>query len=773
LRLFLGCAAGICLLVVLLKAQEGAPAQADAVFRTETALMEVEVRIRDTKGQRVPGLTREDFQLFENGEPQEIATLEYVADPTREAVIRTPAPGIAAGEVRGKTEPPTPGLERATRIFIATHVAPGELKRVRKAVREFIANDLPAGALVSIDGTPFIGDQRLLLNLVDGKVSSDEVPGKPFRSDVQAGTDFSEQAQRDVIRQGFGATEQGFSNLILEQQGRSHLYRYTDMIRGLAHYPGKKVIVLFARGLQMGFSTQQDLAGPLGVQGQKGIFVNLENAGLVRRLHGEAMRARIQFYVVASQALEALDAQGDITFTTQNIEYLFGANPDGKDLAAFRRAVHTRAPTAGLGEGSYMEQQGLRMLAEQTGGRAVLNSNDMGRVFELVNEDLGGYYLLGYYPPERKPDTFRRVQIETTRPGLKLEYTRGFYDRGELERFSENHEGELSLRAESDAGSPTTKGAPKKALKAYEQAYAALQASPVDYETAFAELDRATEAYPDFATAWNLTGYLRFARGEHDAARAAFENAIAADGAYVSPLEHLLRLNAGQQRWSEAESTARKLLALDTGNTEAAYHLAVAQFNQGNLDAAMVSIEQTVASGNAGTYPQTYRLQGDVLAAQADLVGAANAYREFLAAQPESAMADAIQGQIAEWETQLELQALGEYLQAGKWDDVDRQAAALLEAKPDQTAARLFRALAKFNLGDLSAADQLAQQVRDAPDAEQFPQAHYLLGLVHSEQGDIEVAIREWKEFLQRRGDSPLAAEVRETITDWETLLEP
>jgi len=81
--------------------------------------------------------------------------------------------------------------------------------------------------------------------------------------------------------------------------------------------------------------------------------------------------------------------------------------------------------------------------------------------------------------------------------------------------------------------------------------------------------------------------------------------------------------------------------------------------------------------------------------------------------------------------------------------------------------------LAKFNLGDLSAADQLAQQVRDAPDAEQFPQAHYLLGLVHSEQGDIEVAIREWKEFLQRRGDSPLAAEVRETITDWETLLEP
>ena len=681
--------------VGLSTAQEASKSESgEAVFRTETALMEVEVRVRDDSGQRVPDLTIEDFRLSENGESQEIATLEYVSDPTREAVIRTPVPGIAAGEVRAEPMAPAPGLERATRIFIATHVGPGELKRVRKAVRAYIAEDLPAGALVSIDGTPFVGDKQLLLDLVDGKVSSDEVPGKPFQSDVQAGTDFSEQAQRDVIRQGFGVTKQGFSNLILEQQGRSRLYRYTDMIRGLAYYPGKKVIVLFARGLPMGFSTQQDLAGPLGVQGQKGIFVNLENAGLVRRLHGEAMRARIQFYVVASQALEAFDAEGSVTFTTQNIEYLFDANPNGDDLALFRRAVQTRAPTAGLGEGSYMEQQGLRMLAEQTGGRAVLNSNDMGRVFELVNEDLGGYYLLGYYPLERKPDTFREVKVEPTRPGLKLEYTRGFYERGELERFSESQRGELSLHAESDAGSVTTKDAPKKALKAYERAYAVLQASPVDYETAFAELAWATEAYPEFATAWNLTGYLRFARGEYDMAHTALEKAVAADAAYVSPLEHLLRLNAGQQRWAEAKSTARKLLALDTGNTEAAYHLAVSQFNQGDLDAAKVSIEQTVASGNAGTYPQIYRLQGDVLAAQADLAGAANAYRAFLVAQPDSAMAGVMREQIAEWEAQLELQALGEYLQVGQWDEVDRQSAAMLESKPDQTAARLFQALA-------------------------------------------------------------------------------
>lgn len=87
--------------VGLSTAQEASESESgEAVFRTETALMEVEVRVRDGSGRRVPDLTIEDFKLSENGKQQEIATLEYVSDPTREAVIRAPVPGVAAGEVR-------------------------------------------------------------------------------------------------------------------------------------------------------------------------------------------------------------------------------------------------------------------------------------------------------------------------------------------------------------------------------------------------------------------------------------------------------------------------------------------------------------------------------------------------------------------------------------------------------------------------------------------------------------------------------------------------
>jgi VWFA-related protein len=736
--------------------------------------MEVEVRVRDSKGRRVPDLERDDFRLFENGEPQQIATLEYISGPEREAAIRLPARRDKSGAVQTEDTPEVTLPGRATRILIATHIAPGEVARVRKAIRKFIADDLPAGVLVSIDGTPFIADKKLLLDVVDGKTSSGQIPGKALRPDVQAGTDFADQSDRDIVRQGFGSSDEAFSNLILDQHGRARMYRYADMIRDLADYPGKKVIVLFARGLQMGFSSQQDLAPTPSLPGQKGVFVNLENAGLVRYLRSEAMRARIHFYVVASQALEALDAQGSVTFTTQNIEQLFGsATPSGDELAAARYGVSTRATTAGLGEGSYLGRQGLRMLAEQTGGRAVLNSNDMGQVFEILNEDLGGYYLLGYYPPDRKPGAFREIKVETGRRGLKLEHSRGFYDQGELETFTESQQGGLSLRVEGKVASLTTQAAPKKALKAYQQAFEALGGTDPDYETAFTELARATEAFPEFATAWNLIGYLRFARGETTEARTAFQKAIEADETYAGPRLHLLRLAAREQSWPDVEITAQGLLALESRNPEAAYYLAVARFNQNNVDAAQQAIQQAVTAGKEADYPQIYRLQGDLSAAQGNFLAAANAYREFLTTEPDSPLAGVMRDQISEWETQTELLTLGEHLQAGRWDVLDRESEDLLNSKPDLSSARLFRALAKFNLGDLDAADRLAQSVRDAPDAEQFPQVYYLLGLVHSEQGDIKTAIDEWRSFLQARDDSPLAAEVRETIKDWESLLEP
>ena len=76
-------------------AQQPEPAEpaadGDVVFRTETSLMEVEVKVKTRRGDLVEGLTREDFQLFENGEPQQIVSFEYVDYPR----VETPAQQVS------------------------------------------------------------------------------------------------------------------------------------------------------------------------------------------------------------------------------------------------------------------------------------------------------------------------------------------------------------------------------------------------------------------------------------------------------------------------------------------------------------------------------------------------------------------------------------------------------------------------------------------------------------------------------------------------------
>jgi VWFA-related protein len=74
-------------------------------------------------------------------------------------------------------------------------------------------------------------------------------------------------------------------------------------------------------------------------------------------------------------------------------------------------------------------QDGLRYVAGQTGGFAVVNSNDMPRAFRRVMDDQRGYYLVGFQPSE---DTFgdrrfRRVKVKVMGKGLRVRTRAGFY----------------------------------------------------------------------------------------------------------------------------------------------------------------------------------------------------------------------------------------------------------------------------------------------------------------------------------------------------------
>lgn len=206
-------------------------------------------------------------------------------------------------------------------------------------------------------------------------------------------------------------------------------------------------------------------------------------------------------------------------------------------------------------------------------------------------------------------------------------------------------------REEGAAGaavSSTSASAPKEAAKAYEKARSEwLEQKP---DRAQRDLEKAVQAYPQFAEAWYQLGKIQEEKKPQDAANS-FSKAVAADPKFVLPYGHLVPFAAQAGKWQEVvDDTAHELELNPRGTVEVWYYNALGNYRLNKKDVAEASATKALSMDPLHTQPATEQLLGVILADKHDFAGALSHLRNCLTYLPSGPNADLVKQQVAQLE---------------------------------------------------------------------------------------------------------------------------
>jgi VWFA-related protein len=419
-----------CSLAMAVLVQPFAAQQADSAsgytFRANTDLVLVNVSVRDAKGESVRGLKPEDFTVLENGKEQKVTSFDVEdVSAAPQSVTALPAPAISAvssattaAKPVAKTLPITPEEARNKRLVVIffdfTGMEPEEVGRSVSAAQKFVATQMTPEDIVAVASfnTALKVDQdftteKTLLQRALAHYSANGGAG------YDAGaTGATEGTPGD--NNAFTPDDSDFNTFNTDRK----LQALESLCDALAGVPQKKSVIYFSSGVTRN---------------------GVENQTTLRASINAAVRANVAIYSVSAVGLEAMP-------------------PGGNAQTASLRgtSAYSGKATMSQNDTSFAASETLSTLATDTGGKAFLDTNDFSGVFRKVQADTSSYYILGYHSSDRTQDgRFRRITVRTTRPGMKLDFRRGYYAPTDFAHANRGQR-EDQLQSELDAEMPAT-----------------------------------------------------------------------------------------------------------------------------------------------------------------------------------------------------------------------------------------------------------------------------------------------------------------------------
>jgi len=395
-----------------LAARQAPPSSQQPPFRSATTLVEVDVIVRDGGRRFVEGLKADDFEVFEEGVPQQTQTL-YVVEGTRVQPV-----GLGAGASAAAPLPSTlPATQRVLILFFdLEHLDQGSFKQLQPAAVKFVESGFQQGDIGGVLlGSTMAGNkltpnkEELLTALRTAKPSFAATSRRldmrdwPRMSQVEAiriAINNDSEILSQVVRRaeaesaqtaGGAAGGPDLTGTVMEKarylvsQARPAAGRTLKTMQalntGLARVPGRKTVVFMSEGFM--FDTSW---------------------GDLRALVAQAARANIRIYSIDALGLRRRDTSTDL---------------------AVMRPLETEAsiPT----DAYNTIEEGSNTLAVDTGGYVIRNTNDFAGALAEIGRDASHYYVIGYSPSNPVMDgKFRGIKVRVKRDGVEVRARRGY-----------------------------------------------------------------------------------------------------------------------------------------------------------------------------------------------------------------------------------------------------------------------------------------------------------------------------------------------------------
>ena len=415
------------------KPKPGTEEDQDSIVRISTNLVQVDAVVTKD-GRVVTDLTPNDFVITEDGRPQTITHFSFVSN--------IPNPNSQNAVAKSTTANATavlPAVVRRdeTRRTIAIVVddlgiSLESIRSVKEQLTKFVDERLQPQDLVAIIRTggevgalqQFTNDRRLLHRAIDSLrwnlCSRVGYSAEPALSNMVVPTDTLGSGQNAV---GLCADLQGGP-----LKGTVRALRF--ILAGMRTLPGRKAMVLLSDSLPLDLPKLDSLErGPIKPQSpinDEPDADSVRNEGETQFDNETVLRKVAELANRASVVIYSVDTRG-----TKNIGLTAADNqtPSGPGRRAAGTEMLNRTALRALNDRSASLQDlrgGMSLLAKQTGGLMISNSNDLQ--LDRVVDSESGYYVLGYRPSnETFNRAFHRIKVRLSTPGLTLRTREGFY----------------------------------------------------------------------------------------------------------------------------------------------------------------------------------------------------------------------------------------------------------------------------------------------------------------------------------------------------------